>query len=408
MRRSAATPVPQVTPHPDPAAPEPGGASRRHFLKSSAAGLAGAAIAPTALDLTGSPARVSPAHAAEHAGRPIMLREQGSFTVGGSMFTAPGTFNPTVYPDPPPDGQTFRGDHAYVQFQIPPNARKLPLVLWHGGGQFSKTWESTPDGREGYQTIFLRRGFAVYMLDQARRGRAGRSTVGTTITPTPNEQALFNTFRLGIWPDFFPNVQFPRDPESLDQYYRQQTPNTGPGDNEVITDAGAALFDQIGPAILVTHSASGILGWLTRIKSGNVRAIVSYEPTTFTFPQGEAPTPPVLFDGSPFQDGILEVSGADFQKLTTIPIQVIFGDNIPTSRYPIGGPDRWRARLLLARQFADLINSKGGNASVVHLPEIGVHGNTHFPFSDLNSLEIANLLSQYLRDQGLHKRGKGR
>jgi hypothetical protein len=104
------------------------------------------------------------------------------------------------------------------------------------------------------------------MLDQARRGRAGRSTVGTTITPTPNEQALFNTFRLGIWPDFFPNVQFPRDPESLDQYYRQQTPNTGPGDNEVITDAGAALFDQIRPAILVTHSASGILGWLTRIK----------------------------------------------------------------------------------------------------------------------------------------------
>jgi hypothetical protein len=135
---------------------------------------------------------------------------------------------------------------------------------------------------------------------------------------------------------------------------------------------------------------------------------VSYEPTTFTFPQGEAPTPPVLFDGSPFQDGILEVSGADFQKLTTMTIQVIFGDNIPTSRYPIGGPDRWRARLLLARQFADLINSKGGNASVVHLPEIGVHGNTHFPFSDLNSLEIANLLSQYLRDQGLHKRGKGR
>jgi hypothetical protein len=243
------------------------------------------------------------------------------------------------------------------------------------------------------------------MLDQPRRGRAGRSTVGATITPTPNEQALFNTFRLGIWPDYFPNVQFPRDPESLDQYYRQQTPNTGPADNEVITDAAAALFEKIGPAILVTHSASGILGWLTRIKSGNVRAIVSYEPATFVFPQGEAPEAPVLFDGSGFQDGLAEVSAEDFRSLARIPIQVVYGDNIPTSPYPIGGPDRWRARLLLARQFADTVNGYGGDASVLHLPEIGVRGNTHFPFSDLNSLEIADLLSQYLRDHRLDRRG---
>ena len=83
---------------------------------------------------------------------------------------------------------TIHGDHAYAQFQIPEHARRYPLVMWHGGGQFSKTWESTPDGREGYQTIFLRRGFAVYILDQPARGRAGRSTVGITITPTASEQ----------------------------------------------------------------------------------------------------------------------------------------------------------------------------------------------------------------------------
>jgi hypothetical protein len=32
----------------------------------------------------------------------------------------------------------------------------------------------------------------------------------------------------------------------------------------------------------------------------------------------------------------------------------------------------------------------------VHLPEIGIRGNTDFPFSDLNNLEIADLLSKWL------------
>jgi hypothetical protein len=335
---------------------------------------------------------------------PLVIQKQGSFLVGGTMFTAPGTFDPFRFPDPLPDGQTFRGDHAYVQYQVPPDAREFPLVLWHGGGQFSKTWETTPDGREGYQNIFLRRGWAVYILDQPRRGRAGRSTDSITIIPTPNEQALFNTFRLGIWPDYFPNVQFPRDSASLDQYYRQQTPNTGPADTAATTDAVAALFKKIGPAVLVTHSASGILGWLTGLKSEKVRAIVAYEPGAFVFASGEVPPAPLLSDGSPLPGGIVEVSPADFRKLTKIPIQVIYGDNIPTSPSPIGGPDRWRARLVLAKQWVDAINDHGGDASLLHLPEIGVFGNTHFPFSDLNNHQIADLLSRYLREKGLAKR----
>ena len=185
---------------------------------------------------------------------PLMIQEQGSFAVGGTVTTNPGAFDPYK---PTPEGQTFHGDHAYVFYQIPANARKLPLVLWHGYGQFSKTWETTPDGREGYQNIFLRRRFPVYVVDQPRRGDAGRSTVPISITPTPDEQGWFNTFRLGIWPAFFPGVQFSRDPEALNQYFRQMTPNTGPFDIEVISDAVAALFNKIGPGILVTHSESG-------------------------------------------------------------------------------------------------------------------------------------------------------
>ena len=166
-------------------------------------------------------------------------------------MTSPGVFDPTAQPaagqPPSTAGQTLHGDHAYVFYQVPVRARRLPLVMWHGIGQFSKTWETTPDGREGYQTIFLRRGFGVYLVDQPRRGRAGRSTVDGTIPATPDEQNWFGTFRLGIWPDFFPGVQFSRDPEALNQYFRQMTPNVGPIDVDVNANAIAALFDQDRP-----------------------------------------------------------------------------------------------------------------------------------------------------------------
>src|SRR5881397_4161029 len=167
---------------------------------------------------------------------PLMIQEQGSFAVGGTVVRSSGYYDAT---NRSPSGQTLHGDHAYVFYQVPVRARQLPLVMWHGIGQFSKTWETTPDGREGYQNIFLRRGFGVYLIDQPRRGNAGRSTQPISLTPTPDEQGWFGTFRLGIWPDFFPGVQFSRDPEALNQYFRQMTPNIGPIEGEVMTRAVA-------------------------------------------------------------------------------------------------------------------------------------------------------------------------
>ena len=99
-------------------------------------------------------------------------------------------------------------------------------------------------------------------------------------------------FRLGIWPDFFPGVQFSREPEALNQYFRSMVPDTGPFDGKVVTDAVSALFDRTGPGILVTHSHSGGFGWRAAIQNRNIRAIVSYEPGSgFIFPEGEVPPP---------------------------------------------------------------------------------------------------------------------
>ncbi len=327
---------------------------------------------------------------------PLVIQEQGSFAVGGSVITNPGTFDPVRMT---PEGQTLHGDHAYVFYQIPEKARSLPLVLWHGFGQFSKTWETTPDGREGYQNIFLRRGFAIYVLDQPRRGNAGRSTQPITITPVPDEQKWFHTFRLGIWPEFFPGVQFAQEPTVLEQYFRQMTPDTGPIDIKMNSDAAAALFDKIGPGILVTHSHSGGMGWATVIKSPNVRGVVSYEPgSNFIFPEGEVPAP-IESSAGPLNAAGVPLS--EFMALTKIPVIIYYGDYIPETPSTNPGQDGWRVRLAMARLWADAVNRHGGDVTVVHLPEIGIHGNTHFLFSDLNNLEIADLMSTWLKEKGL-------
>jgi hypothetical protein len=329
-------------------------------------------------------------------GAPMMLQEQGSFAVGGTVITNPGAFDPYK---PTPTGQTFHGDHAYVFYQLPAKARKYPLVMWHGIGQFSKTWETTPDGREGYQNIFLRRRFGVYLLDQPRRGDAGRSTAAATITPTPDEQQWFDVFRVGVWPNYFDGVQFARDTNTLNQYFRSMTPSIGPIDVNVTTDAASALFNKIGPAILVTHSHSGGMGWLTAVKNQNVKAIVSYEPGSgFLFPEGELPAP---IESSGGTLTAVEVPLTDFMKLTKIPIIIYYGDNIPEKPSANPGADGWRARLAMAKLWRDAVNRHGGDVTVVHLPEIGIRGNTHFPFSDSNNIQIADLMSKFLKEKGL-------
>lgn len=333
--------------------------------------------------------------------KPLVIAQQGSFAVGGTMISASGKFD--LNHSLKPQGQTFHGDHAYVFYQVPVNKRKYPLVFLHGAGQSKKTWESTPDGREGFQNIFLRKGFGVYLVDQPRRGEAGKSTVATTINPTPDEQFWFTQFRLGNYPDFFPGVQFPNDTASLEQFYRQMTPNTGSFDANVISDAMSGLFDKIGKGILITHSQGGGPGWFTAIKSDNVKAVVAYEPySSFVFPKGELPEP-IKSSGLFGELKAVEISLADFNKLTKIPIIVYYGDNIAERPTDVWNKDHWRAGLEMARIWAATINKHGGDATIVHLPEIGIKGNTHFPFADLNNVEIANLLSMWLKEKKLDK-----
>ena len=166
----------------------------------------------------------------------------------------------------------------------------------------------------------------------------------------------------------------------------------------VVIDLG---HDRIGPAIVVTHSQSGLFGWLAAARSPNAKAVVSYEPGV-VFPQGQVPPPVPLFKGS--QPSGTPVTDAEFARLASIPIQVVYGDNIPKQPIPDLVADGRRAQIVSTNQFTAALNSKGGDASVLHLPDAGLRGNSHFMFSDLNNIEVADQLSRFLRAKGLDTR----
>ena len=202
-------------------------------------------------------------------------------------------------------------------------------------------------------------------------------------------------------------MQFPvDDPVALDRFLRIQTPEFDGEENErVETDALAVLLGEIGPAVVLTHSSTGIRGWLTALKSDNVAAIVSYEPGEAVFPARELPPPIPMADGT-FDSPGREVPLEQFMKLTRFPIQMVWGDYIPEGLDPKNvGPlatlDNRRRNLVRSRLMAEAINRHGGDAEVLVLPSIGIRGNTHFPMLDLNNAEVADLLLAYLRDKEL-------
>src|SRR3954471_20486062 len=238
----------------------------------------------------------------------ISIAEQGSFFVAGRKVQAPGTYDPTKSAAGTDEGQSFWVDQMYVQYQIPTNARKLPLILVHGGSGTGRVWETTPDGREGYQTIFLRRGYPVYIVDFPRRGRAGYpSFVGTFGTLDANQQIVPNRtgqagrqyawsrWRLGPkYPEVFPVQAFPMN--AVDSFLQHLVPTVS-DDAQVISGALVALLDKIGPAVVVTHSQSGLFGWLAGARSPHVKGIIAYEPG-FVFEQGSVPAPIPLYKGT--------------------------------------------------------------------------------------------------------------
>jgi hypothetical protein len=136
-----------------------------------------------------------------------------------------------------------------------------------------------------------------------------------------------------------------------------------------------------------------------------IKAVVAYEPGHVVFPENEIPADiPANDPGITAAASPMTVPMVEFMKLTKIPILIVYGDYIPTEPFEVFDADFWRVASLRAKQFAEAVNRHGGEAQVVMLPEIGIRGNSHFPFADLNNIEIADHLEKFLRDKKLDVR----
>ncbi len=329
-----------------------------------------------------------------------------------------------------PDGKYMVGQ-AYVEYQIPKNrTHPYPVVMIEGGGQSGSNFTGTPDGREGWAQYFLKQGYAVYVVDQPGRGRSALSPgYGETIQrPTTWVQQQFTApEKSNLWPQAKFHTQWPGtglagDP-AFDQFYAEQLQavSSFPRQQELNRDAGAALLDKIGPAILLTHSQSGAFGWpIGDARPNLVKAIVAVEPSG-------PPVHDAVFKGAPdwFQDGpmskpwgiaavpltydgVSDASQLSFvpqektempdlmrcwrQKepahqlthLKTIPVVVISSEASYHASY-----DHCTAQYLA---------QAGVKNTFIRLADRGIKGNGHMMMLEKNNLAIAAVIAGWLKD----------
>ena len=322
----------------------------------------------------------------------LIIAQQGMFSAGGAVITSDGTFDVSNY-YMSREGSTAHVDHANVLYQIPAEESSLPMVFLHGYGQSRMGWMTTPDGREGWSDMFLRMGHSVWLIDQPRWGEAGQTSVAGTITMEPSDQTWYTQFRIGTYlnDEFTYNEgsQFPAGEESLDQFFRQMTPDTGMDnaggdqniDNAVVAQAVAAAIDEVyertgKDSILVTHSQGGMPGWETARYTDHIAAIVAIEP-------GMAP----------------QVDSDDYKALLEkkVPVTFYYGDYIGAEFTDVPAAAMWGMMASTADTFTEAYNAAGGSSTVVHLPDEGITGNDHFMFQDLNNDVIADHIESWIQ-----------
>lgn len=313
---------------------------------------------------------------------PLILQSVGSFFVGGRTVSQTAT-EIGLY-----NGGPLVVDQMYVQYMIPENKTKPPIVLIHGGTLSGKSYETTPDGRMGWYEYFARRGYPSYVVDQIGRARSGF------------DQAPFNRVRAGLAPPSsqpnirriatdraivrfrigaedgkaFADTQFPVD--AATELAKQTVPDLYealPADNPNIS-ALSELSSELNGAVLISHSQAGQYPFDTALTgAARIRGIVSIEPPGCK--------------GTAYSDAQIGI-------LSKIPILVVFGDHIDAPQRV--GLVQWTDAYDDCEHFVARINGAGGRATLLHLPEIGVHGNSHMMMQDHNNLQVADLIMKWI------------
>jgi hypothetical protein len=319
----------------------------------------------------------------------LLVRDIGSFHIGGQWHTIAGwplrqrvstAGGPVHHVDP--NGDIIAGQMyvQYVRLARPRGA--APLLLWHGGGMSGVTWETTPDGRAGWQMFFLRAGFDVFVSDAVERGRASWAPYPDVFGEAPYfrtaREAWEEIFRFGPPGSWHTDcaqrrahagARFPG--AHMEAFMSQFVPRWETN-NARTQRAYDLLVDKVDGSILLTHSQSGNFGLTAALHAPHkIRAVISLEPSG-------APDP----------------GEADAATLLGVPHLFVWGDYVDEHSF-------WLRSLPRVRAWHDALRDAGVDSEWIDLPALGIRGNTHALMADENSDEIAALVLDWLTRHGL-------
>jgi pimeloyl-ACP methyl ester carboxylesterase len=323
---------------------------------------------------------------------PLVLKAQGSFFVGGDKAQQTQVELGGLGP-----GGHIAVNQMYVRYMVPQGGDgNVPVVMVHGATLTGKSWETTPDGRIGWDEYFVRKGHPVYVPDQVGRGRSGFN------------QALFNNVRAGstpagnlppwlrfsdevVWPNFrfgakpgepYPDTQFPVT--AVDELSKQGVPDISFGGLPTPNPTFKALSDlasQLNGAVLMGHSQSGRFPLEAALLNPSAaKGLVLVEPGNF-------PT---------------RYTDEQVKILATVPILVVFGDHRDT---PTGISSRpsWKLSFDGCQELIGRLKAAGGQAQMLDPAERGIRGNSHMIMQDKNHLQIADLILKWI-DESVSRR----
>jgi|ERR1700678_4518544 hypothetical protein len=333
---------------------------------------------------------------------PLFLRGEGSFFIDGyTQPIAAKYISPSAFAS---DAGNSMTNQMYVQYQKPlEKQHKYPLVIVHGCCLSSKSWQTTPDGRMGWDEYFVRRGFDTYLTEQVSRARSGfnalqyqKVLVGDA-PPSSNPAILIATdaFAWSVfrWGDFstltpYSDEQFPMNtvgvgPGSTLTFYNQvipdlnsTLPNVTPGcaDGTCTPSSPSATYstpasmatlaNDLKGAILMGHSQSSGYPTMAALQPGSegVRGIIQLETGCFS-----------------------NLTAADIDILKHIPILIVVADHFTT---PQPTPP--------CVEEMQQINGAGGDMTFISLPAIGIYGNSHMMMLDHNNLQVADVIIDWI------------
>jgi pimeloyl-ACP methyl ester carboxylesterase len=354
--------------------------------------------------------------------QPLALATQGNFFVGGHYFTV--------------DGQQYMSGQIYVDYQIPQKVRhKYPVVLIHGGGLTGSYMSGTADGREGWNSFFLRQGYAVYVIDQPGRGRSvyhadvyGGLNRGAALGL---EQRFTKPELYNLWPQARLHTQWPGFPAPasgrigdpiFDTFFGSEVQSISSTliQQTTMRDAGAALLDKIGPAILLTHSQSGPYGWFIADARPNlVKGVVAVEPSGPPFVDVQQIGPPTWYaDGNLTRPYGITTIPITYSPAVSNPAQLTFTLQATPDRDDLV---RCRLQTQPARQLPTLqripivivaseasyhagydhctskyLTQAGVRNTFVRLEDVGIHGNGHMMMIEKNNAKVAAFLESWI------------